>query len=337
MRTYQYTSIPSQIQSALHLTSTPLPTPSPTQHLIRISATSLNPVDYKPAESPLFRRFMIPNPAVPGIDFAGTIVLPAKNSDLKVGERVFGCGVSPFAGGCLAGYAVIGVDSAVRIPEGVSMTEACTVGVAGLTAWQSIVPYIDKNGGRKPKVLINGGSGGTGVFGIQIAKAVGCEVVTTCSARNVELCRGLGADEVVDYTGQKDLAGAIERVVGERKVDHIVDNVMADVGLYWGAHRYSVVGAKYIVVAGGPNLSHIVNMMKMRLLPGWCGGGKRKVQGFFAKTEVDQLEQIGRWMVEGQVKAVVDEKFAFEDAPKAFERLKTGRARGKVVVVVQDL
>jgi len=336
MRAWQYTTITNGIESSLKLnTSTALPTPKNNQHLIKISSVSLNPVDYKPAEVPLFRRFVIPNPATPGIDFAGTVVRAASGSTLKPGDKVFGCGVSPFAGGCLAEYAVAGADSTVRLPDGLSMEHASTIGVAGLTAYQTIVPHISKSGGSK--VFVNAGSGGVGVFGIQIAKALNCEVITTCSGRNLELCRSLGADEVIDYTQHKDLASALVKITKDKgaQVDHIVDNAMADPNLYWKAHQYSVNGAKYIVVAGGPNLGFMLNSLKMKLWPGWLGGGKRKAQSFFAHTDVVDLKQIAEWMVEGKVKAVIDDRFAFEDAPRAFEKLKTGRARGKIIVDVQ--
>ncbi len=336
MRAWQYTTITNGIENSLKLNNaTPLPTPKHNQHLVKISSVSLNPVDFKPAEVALFRRFMVPNPAIPGIDFAGTIVTPAQGSTLKPGDKVFGCGPSPFAGGCLAEYAVAGTDATVRVPESLSMEHASTIGVAGLTAYQTIMPHISKAGGSR--VLINGGSGGTGVFGIQIAKALGCEVITTCSSRNVELCRSLDADEVIDYTAHKDLAGAIAKMTKDkgREVDHIVDNAMADLNLYWKAHQYSANSAKYIIVAGGPRLGFILNSLKMKLWPGFLGGGKRKSQGFFAHADVEDLERIGRWMAEGKVKAVVEDKYAFEDTPKAFEKLKTGKARGKIVVQVQ--
>ncbi|KAJ9653586.1 hypothetical protein H2198_007250 [Neophaeococcomyces mojaviensis] len=333
IKAWQYGAVSGGIEKSLKLNaSAPMPTPKQNQHLIKIHSVSLNPVDYKPSEVSLFRRFVVPNPATPGIDFSGTIVKPAKGSVLKEGDKVFGCGASPFAGGCLAEYAVAGTDSTVAIPKGVTMEHASTIGVAGMTAYQTIEPHI-KSGSR---VFLNGGSGGVGVFGIQIAKALGCEVVTTCSSRNIELCRSLGADEVIDYTKQKPLADALTKSANEkRKVDHIVDNVCADFSIYWKAHEYSTAGAKYILVAGSPSMSYMLNSTKIKFWPGWLGGGKRKSEGFFAKPNVSELQRIANWMAEGRVKAVVDQNFAFSDAPKAFEKLKTGRARGKIVVTVE--
>ncbi|KAK5074211.1 hypothetical protein LTR64_006644 [Lithohypha guttulata] len=324
MRAWQYAAITSGLEKSLKLNTTAaVPKPKPQQHLIKVDYVALNPVDYKPAETSLMRRFVIPNPATPGIDFAGTIAQPAQGSDLKVGDKVFGCGPSPFAGGMLAEYAVAGTDSTVRIPEGVNSLDASTIGVAGLTAYQSLVAHNPK------RVLINGGSGGTGVFGIQIAKAMGYYVVCTCSGRNVELCKGLGADEVIDYT-----AGSVTEALKGKNFDHVVDNVMADLQLFRRAYEYTSNGAKYIVVAGMPTLKFVGQNLEMKFWPALLGGGKRRSEGMFAQANVAELERIAKWMSEGKVKAVIDQQFGFEDVPKAFEKLKTGRARGKIVVEV---
>jgi NADPH:quinone reductase-like Zn-dependent oxidoreductase len=199
--------------------------------------------------------------------------------------------------------------------------------VAGLTAYQTIVPKVKKG----DKVFINGGSGGTGVFGIQIAKAVGCHVTTTCSTANIELCKNLGADEVVDYRQESVIEALKARGY---KFDHVVDNVGTDMNLYWHCHEYTKPGAVYVMVAGAPTLGHAVDMLKVRTWPSFLGGGKRKLEGFLAKPVYEELEQIGAWMKEGKIKPIIDQKFSFEQAPEAFEKLKTGRAKGKVVVDV---
>jgi NADPH:quinone reductase-like Zn-dependent oxidoreductase len=291
-----------------------------------VIATALNPVDYKPAEIPLIGRLIVPKPATPGIDFAGCIVTPASGSSLKRGQLFFGvAGVTYLAGGALSEFALTEKASAVALPDGVDPIDAATIGVAGLTAYQTIVPNVKKG----DKVFINGGSGGTGVFGIQIAKAVGCYVATTCSTANVELCKSLGADEVVDYKKQSVVEAL--KASGHR-YDHVVDNVGADTTLYWRCHEYTTPRAVYVMVAGTPSLGFAAAVLKMKLWPGFLGGGKRKYESFFAKPKCEDLEQIGTWMKEGKVKPIIDQKFPFEKAPKAFEKLKTGRARGKIVV-----
>ncbi|KAL8850511.1 MAG: hypothetical protein Q9221_004559 [Calogaya cf. arnoldii] len=331
MRSWQYSSTAGGLEKNLVLNpAAPLPTTKPDQHLVQVTAAALNPVDYKPAEIPGVLRFAIAKPATPGIDFAGTIVRPASDSPLKAGQLIFGaCGTNPVAGGALREFSISGIKSAVAIPEGVDPIDAATVGVAGLTAYQSIVPHV-KNG---DKIFINGGSGGTGIFGIQIAKAVGCHVTTTCSTANVDLCRELGADEVVDYKKEGVLDALLFKAKGQ-KYDHAVDNVGSDEQLALRCHEFMRSDGTMVIVGGDPTWTSVGQTLKRKILPGFLGGVKGNVVGFWPDQKPEDLQQIVEWMKEGKVKAVLDSKFPFEEAPKAFEKLRTGRARGKIVVDV---
>ncbi|KAK3716481.1 hypothetical protein LTR37_006377 [Vermiconidia calcicola] len=328
MRAWQYETIDNGIENSLKLsTSAPVPTPKPNQHLVRIIATALNPVDYKPAEVPLMRRVAIPNQATPGIDFVGRIAKPASGSPLKVDQLVCGmAGASALAGAALAEYDVADIKAVIAVPEGVDPVDAGSIGVTGLTAYQSIMPHI-KSGSR---LFLNGGSGGTGIWGIQIAKAAGCNVTVSCSTANVELCRSLGADQVLDYKKSPIL----EQLKQEKPFDHVVDNVGGDYDLYWRCHEYTTPSAKFIGIAASPNLSFFAFAAKVRLMPGFLGGGKRKYAGLFAEPKTDQLEWIAKLVAEKKARAIIDERFAFEKAPEAFRKLKTGRARGKILVDV---
>ncbi|KAL8653202.1 MAG: hypothetical protein Q9210_002244 [Variospora velana] len=332
MRAWQYSRTAGGLEKNLSLiTSAPLPTPKPDQHLVQIIAAALNPVDYKPAEIPGIARFAITKPATPGIDFAGRIVRPATNSKLEAGQLVFGVsGTTPLAGGALREFSIAKITNAVAIPEGVAPINAATVGVAGLTAYQSIVPHV-RSGNR---VFINGGSGGTGVFGIQFAKAAGCHVTATCSTVNVELCKTLGADEVVDYKKESVLEVLLQAKGERQKFDHAVDNVGTDEELALRCHEFMRPGALLVIVGGEPSLKNAAQTLKRKVWPGFLGGVKGNVVGFWPEQKAEGLERIGQWMQEGKVKAVVDSKFPFEQAPQAFEKLKTGRARGKIVVDV---
>lgn len=329
IRAWQYSSAKGGLEKSLQLNpSAPLPKPKSNQYLVKVIATALNPVDYKPAEIPVVGRLIVPKVATPGIDFAGSIVTPADGSALKPGQLVFGaCGSSPLAGGALSEFAIAKISNVVALPDGVSIIDAATIGVAGMTAYQSIVPRVKKG----DKVFINGGSGGTGVFGIQFAKAVGCHVTTTCSTTNVELCKSLGADEVVDYKKQSVIEAL---TTSEHRFDHAVDNIGKDKELYWRSHEYMWPGAACVLVGGEPSFAGIGDLLKRKVVPGFLGGIKGKVEGFWPQPKLKDFEQIVNWMKEGKVRAVIDQKFPFEEAPKAFEKLKTGRAKGKIVVEV---
>lgn len=329
MRAWQYSSTKGGLEKNLHLnTSAPIPRPGPEQYLVQVLATALNPIDYKPAENPLINRLFIRKPATPGIDFAGYLVKAPAGSTLKRGQLVFGAtGTNPMAGGALAEFAITQKNQLVALPDHLDTTSAATLGVASLTAYQTIVPHV------KPgdKVFINGGSGGTGVFGIQIAKAVGCYVTTTCSGANVEFCRGLGADEVIDYR-QNNVVDALK--ASGHRYDHVVDNVGNNKELYWRCHEFTKPSALYIFVGDELSLANIWENVKRKFWPAFLGGGKRKVTGFFAQAKPDHLEQVAGWMKEGKVRTAIDQKFPFEQAPRAIERLKTKRARGKILVEV---
>lgn len=326
MKAWQFSSAKGGIENNMHLNSgVNVPSPKPNQLLVRVVATSLNPLDFKPAEGP-GGRFIVPNPAIPGVDIVGEVVKSGSSSTSKVGSTVFGQGVSIMAGGGMAEYALISTHAAVPVPNGVEPTNAVSIPIAGQTAYQSIEPYV-KVGSR---VFINGGSGGTGVFGIQIAKALGCHVTTSCSTANVDLCKSLGADEVLDYKK----ASVLEQLKKQQPFDHVIDNVFSDHNQYWKAHEYTNHSATYVLVGATPSLGFILFMVRASILPGFLGGGKRKLVGMFAKCRYEEMERIVNWMAESKVKPVIDSKYTFEQGAEAMRKMKSGRAKGKIVVEV---
>ena len=306
--------------------------------LVQVIAASLNPADYKIAELPLVGRLAIKKPSSPGQDFAGRVVALGDDGgaggDFKVGQLVFGRLDQPTQFGTLAEFTVARKGAMAALPEGVSPKDAACVGTAGLTAYQSIVANIRR--GKGDRVFINGGSGGTGVWGIQIAKAAGCHVVTSCSGKNAELCKSLGADEVVDYT-KGDIVDALKRKGAEgERFDLVVDNIGNAGKLYWQCHHFTSTKAKYVQIGAPLALSTVWEITMKMLCPGFLGGGKRPYQMMTVSSTGSQLGEIGQWMAEGKVKAVVDEVLAMENAPKAFEKLKSERTKGKIVVSVSD-
>ncbi|KAG6358901.1 hypothetical protein INS49_012421 [Diaporthe citri] len=186
-------------------------------------------------------------------------------------------------------------------------------------------------GGASPfRVFINGGSGGTGTFGIQIAKLLGCHVTASCSAQNVELCRSLGADEVLDYT-EGDLVGTLK--AKGQVFDLVVDNVGSSPrDLYSACGEFLKPSGQFVQVGAGMSMADMKLMTSRMMLPSFLGGGSRKFSLAVAKNKHEDLARLGEWIAAGKIKVVVDEVFEFEDAPKAYEKLRTGRARGKIIV-----
>jgi len=239
MRVWQYASADGGLEKHLELLSSkPLPKPSSDQHLVQVLAVGLNPVDFKPAEALLVGRLAIKKPATPGFDFAGRIITPANGSTFEPGQLVFGAAsTNPLAGGALAEYIAAPAKTVCPLHPNISPLSAAGIPVAAITAYGSLIPHI-RAGSR---VFINGGSGGVGTYGIQIAKIADAHVTVSCSAKNAKLCRSLGADDVLDYMA-RPLLGQLQDAAAAagRPFDHVVDNVFSDSALYFQAHTYTV-------------------------------------------------------------------------------------------------
>ena len=198
MYAWQFKTAAGGLENNLYLPAAGVPKPKITedQVLVEVYSAALNPADYKVPELGLVARGIIPSPSTPGQDFCGRVCEAGRKvTGYHVGDMVFGMHGGPFGNGSLGQYIVVSKQMLAAVPTGLKVDYMAGVGVAGLTAFQSVQPHV-KNG---DKVFINGGSGGTGIFCIQIAKALGCHVTTSCSTENVELCKSLGADEVINY------------------------------------------------------------------------------------------------------------------------------------------
>jgi NADPH:quinone reductase-like Zn-dependent oxidoreductase len=181
------------------------------------------------------------------------------------------------------------------------------------------------------QVFINGGSGGVGTYGIQIAKAIGCSVTTTCSGANIDLCKSIGADEVINYRTH-NIAETLKS--SSKRYDLVVDNIFMESQLYWSSHEYLKPEGIYITIASSPWLSFIKNILSIMLWPAFLGGGQRKFQLVGRTPNAQDYEQIAEWIRQGTVKVVIEQTFELEDVGKAFKRLKSGRTCGKLVVKV---
>ncbi|KAF2213943.1 hypothetical protein CERZMDRAFT_110924 [Cercospora zeae-maydis SCOH1-5] len=295
--------------------------------LVKVAYASPNPVDYKLPESSIYSILNIKQrPFIPCGDFAGTIV--ATNlPNLKPGDRVFGRSDPPLFGS-LAEYVVVrGLENVVKLPDAVSYQDGATLGVAGLTAYQCLAPNVRSG----HKVLINGGSGGTGTFAIQIAKALGCYVTTTCSSVNVELCKQLGADEVIDYRNT-DVTTHIQRQ--GTQYDLLVD-CAGTPAIFWRSAAYLKPEGRYITIAATLTWEFWSEMWKMMYLPTWLGGVSRKADFLRRVTKAEDYAILVQWIAEGRIKPEISNTYDLEDAKAAFVELKSGRTRGKIVVRVE--
>lgn len=334
MRAWQYSSTTGGLEKNLVLkTDVAVPSLSPvlgdSEILVEVISASINPADYKVPELGLLARAVIRTPATPGMDFCGRVVKATRTVDsFAIGEIVFGR-KEPGQQGTCGQYIVVPVNSCVSLPkEGITPDQAASIGVAGVTAYLSISPNVKAG----DSVFINGGSGGTGTYGIQIAKALGCHVTVSCSTAKVSQCKSLGADEVIDYT-TTDVSQTLRQ--GGPLYTLCVDNVGTPDDLYNAADDYLLPTGKFVQVGSPVSLNSAKTLGSRMLLPSFLGGGKRKFELFVVRGPTpDAIFDVARMVVDGKVKPVIEETFEFEDLPRAFEKLKTGRNSGKLVIHV---
>ena len=191
----------------LHEAEVPRPLPKRGQVLVRTRFVGVNPKDiivrkgkFKVATGKKF-------PMIGGHDIAGEVVEAGVGADLSEGDRVVGM-INDFAGRAYAEFAAVDCRQLALAPSSVELDVAAAVPLAAQTALQALRDDSRVQPGQR--VLINGASGGVGVFAVQIAKILGAEVTAVCSHRNVGLVEDLGADHVIDYT-QEDFTKGSER------------------------------------------------------------------------------------------------------------------------------
>ncbi|KAL8291209.1 hypothetical protein RB600_006613 [Gaeumannomyces tritici] len=182
-----------QLNAAIPYPSQPL---KQGQVLVRVAYASINPADYKFPELGLAARAVLKLPKTLAMDLSGRVVAAGPGSTLAPGARVVGR-VDPLqsAGGGLAEYVVLERDGCAPVADSVPLDQAAGAGTAGLTALQSIVPNVVVVGegegkAAAPRVFLNGGTGGTGTFAIQVAKAAGCHVTVSCSTAKFVMVAG---------------------------------------------------------------------------------------------------------------------------------------------------
>ncbi|RSL40341.1 hypothetical protein CEP54_016145 [Fusarium duplospermum] len=239
----------------------------------------------------------------------------------KEGQLVFGGFPSHKQLGTLAQYTVVSTACCALLPEGIDPEDGAAVGTAATTAYQSLMPNTLPPAAN---IFINGGSGGVGSWSIQLAKAMGAKVTTTCSTRNLELCQRLGADQVVDYT-KNDI---VEFLKEQGAVyDLVIDNVGNRTDLYDNSPLMLKAGGTFIQVGVGESMSlkGIEPTMKKQIWP----FGTPRFYFVNMKNSAEFFQVIGRWMEEGRVKPVISAKFDWKDVPEAFRQLREASFAGK--------
>uniref|UniRef100_A0AAR2KF88 NAD(P)H oxidoreductase RTN4IP1, mitochondrial n=1 Tax=Pygocentrus nattereri TaxID=42514 RepID=A0AAR2KF88_PYGNA len=325
----------------------------PNEVIVKVNAAGLNPLDinmrggYGAATLAMKRDPLSINkagsefPLILGRDVSGVIMECGLDvSYFKPGDEVWAA-IPPWKQGSLAEFVVLSANEVSHKPKSLSHVDAASLPYVAATAWSALVNTggLNKDNSAKKRVLILGGSGGVGTFAIQMLKSWGAHVTVTCSQNAEHLVRGLGADDVVDYT-----AGPVERKLHTlEKFDVILDNIGGETE-HWALSLLKPwCGAKYVTLVtpflrNTDQLGLADGMMQTAVTVATKAlkhitKGVHYRWGFFAPSG-PALDDVSEMVDAGKIRAVVEEQFSFAQVPKAFEKVEKGHARGKIVVTV---
>ncbi|MCP3097476.1 NAD(P)-dependent alcohol dehydrogenase [Myxococcus sp. K15C18031901] len=316
----------------------PDPTPGPFQVRVRVTATSLNYRDLMMVEgryNPRQKLPLIPNSDGAGVvDAVGPGVTKVKPGDRVValfsqawpaGEPTRAAQMNTLGGpldGALAEFMLLHEDGVFPTPAYLSDEEAATLPCAALTAWSALVT---QGGVKAGDVVLVQGTGGVSLFALQIARLLGARVILTSSRDDkLERAKALGAHERINYATTPDWDKAARALTGNAGVDHVVE--VGGAGTFEKSLRavrpggtVSVIG----VLSGGAGAVPLTSILMQNL----------RVQGIFVGHR-QGFEAMARAFTLHAVRPVVDHVFAFSEAVRAFEHLKSGAHFGKVVIRV---
>ena len=303
------------------------PAPKDDEVLVKVCAASVNAADWHLLRAkPFLVRLMAgglfkPKYSILGADIAGRVEAVGSNvTQFQPGDEVFGdiagCGLGGFAE-----YVCARENALMLKPASLTFEEAAAVPLAALAALQGLRDKGHIQAGQK--VLIQGASGGVGMFAVQIAKAFGAEVTAVCSTRNVDMVRLLGADHVIDYT-QEDFTKNGQRY----------DLILAANGYHpiWAYKRVLLPGGIYVMSGGSTAqmfqamlLGHLISMI-----------GTKKMGGVSSKPDKNDLATIKELLETGKVVPVIDRRFLLSEVPEAIWYVEEGHAKAKVVINVEQ-
>jgi NADPH:quinone reductase-like Zn-dependent oxidoreductase len=304
---------------AFRIGEAPYPDRVNAEFLVKVVASSVNPIDAKTRAGRGVSAAIHSWPAVLGHDFSGVVVeAPYSASPLRPGDEVFGMVMVPRYGGSYAEYVAVPSLSVVRKPSTLSHIEAAAVPLAALTAWGMVVEVAKAHDGQR--MLIHAGSGGVGHFAVQFASYFGAHVIATASGSKASWLRSLGAAEVIDHTSTRfedvvhdadvviDLVGNVHDETGTRSL-----SVLRPGGLIVNAPTGSWPGFAEDVAAAG-------------------------LRGTDYKVAPDgtTLAVIARLLEAGNVRVHVDRIHALEQLAQAHREIEDGHTRGKIVVKVAE-
>lgn len=290
---------------------------APDRLLVKVHATSVNPVDWKMRRGDLQFLLGFNFPKILGSDLSGVVVeVGERVKDFQPGDEIYTF-VNPLSGGAYAEYVAVPEASAALKPINLSHAQAATLPVAALTAFQALLDL----GQMRPaqKILINGASGGVGTFAVQIAKAFQAHVTGVCSEKNARLVEGLGCDRVIDYT-QVDFTKQPEQY----------DLILDAVGKQSFLSCEKVLRSQGIYISTVPSFDNLLPNFTSLFVPG------KKAKLILATASPRDLNALRELIEAGKVQPVIDRTFGLEEIAEAHVYSESERTVGKIAVTVEN-
>ncbi len=339
MRTVEFNRYGSAKDVLELVTSAPVPTPLPHEVLINVRAASVNPVDCAIRSGygkDVFRTKgqVGPNPFPMrlGRDAAGVVVaVGAEVSRFRPGDRVF---TAPTRA-AIAEYICVDAAETAPMPASLDYIQAAAVPFVAMTTWSALVDQagVTKQTASQKRILIARGAGGVGSFAIQLMKAWGAHVASTCSTRNVDFVKALGADSVVDYTKTKISEVLKDYDVVFDSAFDMEDELLATLKVGAGASYVTIVSPK-VKLADEFGLDEGMRkaeaLRQTRVAQQQALG--RHYYWSFMQPNGAALAEIGQLIDQGSIKPVVDRVYPLAQIADAHEFCESRAARGKIVL-----
>ena len=292
------------------------PKPNGREILIKVYATSINPVDYKIRSGGIQRG--VDFPQILGFDVSGVVEeIGNLVTDLKVGDEVFYLPRIIGWQGAYSEYHLVEESIVAKKPLNLSHPEAASIPLVGCTSWDALIERAQIKLGET--VLIHAGAGGVGSFAIQLAKACGCYVFSTCSNKNLDFVKNLGADRVIDYKNE-DFVKIIMNETNNIGVDVVFDTIGGET-LTKNIEATRHFGRISTIVRAPANLDK-------------ASFKNITIHHVFVQSGRHKLDEIRKLIEREQIKPVIDSIIELKDIPKAHEKIEKGGVRGKIVVKI---
>jgi len=301
----------------LKLTEVEKPRPSGKELLVKVYATSINPVDYKIRKGGIERGVAFPQ--ILGFDVSGVIEeIGNLVTNFKPGDEVFYLPRIIGWQGAYSEYHLVEESIVAKKPLNISHIEAAGIPLVGCTSWDALIERTKIK--LAETVLIHAGAGCVGSLAIQLAKACGCYVFSTCSNKNLDFVKKLGADRVINYK-EEDFVKVILNETSNTGVDVVFDTVGSDT-LTNSIEATKPFGRIASIVRVPANLEKAF-FKNITIHPVFVQSGRHK------------LDEIRKLIERGQIKPIIDSVIELKDIPRAHERIEKGGVKGKIIVKIK--